>query len=223
MEKIEKQKLVNSHSPWWHSIDFGDGVVSPGKKTTENHKREEKYFTPDFFNNKRVLDVGCWDGYYSFYAERQGAKEVVASDGRQWRLGNKSGFDIAKKILNSNVKETFLDINEPGNTELGGKFDSIMFLGVIYHLKNPYHALEMLDSLLNPNGQLIIETTLANETFTAPLMEFHPRASLDKDATNFWSPNTTCLCKMLQEISNYTLLKKVILNRKRGYIVVRKG
>ena len=95
MNKEEKEKLVNSYPDWWHSIDFGDGVISKGKKggagyTSRSHAllqdEIKKWFQADFFAGKRVLDVGAWDGFYSFHAEKSGATEVVAIDEWVWKI-----------------------------------------------------------------------------------------------------------------------------------------
>lgn len=227
LSKEEKLSLVNSYNSWWHSIDFGDGVVSNGEKGggPHIHQKEIGWFPSDFFADKRVLDVGTWDGYYAFYAERMGASEVVAVDKFVWtgKAGldrSKRGFDIAKQILNSNVKEYILDVEEM-NPDILGTFDSIIYAGVFYHLKNPYLSLEILDSLLNKNGRIMIETHMCNIGNPVPLMQFHPKNSLNNDATNYWSPNAACLKLMFEEIGNYTV--ESVSEGGRGIMVVRKN
>lgn len=150
------------------------------------------------------------------------ASEVIAVDKFVWegtRGRCKLGFDIAKQILNSKVKEHVLYI-EDMTPEILGTFDSIIFTGVFYHLQNPYRALEILDKLLNNNGRIIIETTMRNLEIDKPLMEFHPKKTLNNDPTNFWSPNTLCLRLMFEEIGNYVVEK--IHEGKRGIMIVKK-
>jgi tRNA (mo5U34)-methyltransferase len=223
MSPKEKQELVNSYKYWWHSIDFGDGVVSVGQKNADMHQKEKiSWFPEDFFIDKRVLDVGTWDGYYAFYAEQQKAAEVIAVDKHVWTRPNgrsKRGFDIAKQLLNSRVKDYVLDIEEM-NPELLGKFDSIIFAGVFYHLQNPYKALEILDTLLKVNGRIMLESTMRNCDIDKPLLEFHPKKSLNNDSTNFWSPNGLCLKLMFEEIGDYRV--ESLSEGDRGVIVVRK-
>ena len=65
---------------WWHSIDLGDGLLTPGGKNAALLRREwEAMKVPDLAG-RSVLDIGAWDGYFSFQAERLGAREVVARD-----------------------------------------------------------------------------------------------------------------------------------------------
>jgi tRNA (mo5U34)-methyltransferase len=71
---------------WWHSVDLGMGVVAPGLKTPTAHARElASLHLPDL-RGKSVLDIGAWDGFYSFAAERLGAARVVALDHHVWGL-----------------------------------------------------------------------------------------------------------------------------------------
>jgi tRNA (mo5U34)-methyltransferase len=71
---------------WCHSIDLGCGVVTPGIKTPEYQAKElESLHLPDL-RGKSVLDIGAWDGFYSFVAEERGAARVVASDWFAWAL-----------------------------------------------------------------------------------------------------------------------------------------
>lgn len=220
----EKISLVNSHN-WWHSIDFGDGIVSKGIKTSSIHIKEEAYWFPiDFCKDKRVLDVGAWDGYYSFYAERMGAKEVIAVDKYVWKRENKRGFDIAKLLLNSKVKEYILDIPEM-TPDVLGTFDSIIYAGVFYHLKNPFQALEILDSLLLTNGRILIESHMCNIDNPIPLMQYHPKASLNNDKTNFWSPNIACVKYMFEDIGDYSIeeVREEETLPDRKVIIVRKN
>lgn len=226
MTPEEKSALVNSYTAWWHSIDFGDGVVSRGEKGggPHVHEQEIKWFPPDFFAGKRVLDVGTWDGYYAFYAERQGASEVVAVDRFVWvGLGgpqrSKRGFDIAKALLKSNVVEYVLDVDEM-TPELLGTFDSIIYAGVFYHLKDPFGAIEVLHSLLRPGGRILVETEMRNTGNSAPLLQFHPKSSLNNDPTNFFSPNGACVRAMFEEVGDYAV--ENMSEGSRGTVVLRR-
>ena len=71
---------------WGHSIDLGMGVVTPGIKTPAVHERELAAFRLPDLRGKSVLDIGAWDGFYSFAAERLGAARVVALDHHIWGL-----------------------------------------------------------------------------------------------------------------------------------------
>ena len=71
---------------WWHSIDLGNGVVTPGRKTADQLAAEwDSLELPDL-RGKTVLDIGAWDGYFSFEAERRGAARVVALDHYMWSM-----------------------------------------------------------------------------------------------------------------------------------------
>ena len=70
---------------WWHSIDLGGGVVTPGTKPVDMNSELLALQLPDL-RGKTVLDVGAWDGFYSFAAERLGARRVVALDYYTWSV-----------------------------------------------------------------------------------------------------------------------------------------
>lgn len=81
------QARANSVPYWWHSIDLGQGVVTRGHKSAAHLARElESLKLPDL-RGKTVLDIGAWDGFYSFAAERGGARRVVALDYASWLCG----------------------------------------------------------------------------------------------------------------------------------------
>jgi tRNA (mo5U34)-methyltransferase len=71
---------------WWHSIDLGQGVVTPGRKTAPVLASElESLHMPDL-TGKSVLDIGTFDGYFAFAAEHKGAGRIVAFDHYVWSL-----------------------------------------------------------------------------------------------------------------------------------------
>ena len=123
MTKDELQQRVSALR-WYHTIDLGHGVVTPG-----------------------VDDIGAWDGFFSFEAERRGAARVVASDfyawhGEGWGSGQgKAGFELARRALGSRVEDVDVDVMDLSPDRVG-LFDIVLFLGVLYHLPNPLLALE---------------------------------------------------------------------------------
>jgi len=123
---------------WWHSIDLGGGRVTPGVHSLEELSGNYARFgLPDNLRGKRLLDVGCWDGFYSFEAERRGA-EVVAVD--VWQPKN---FFVAHRALGSRVQFYEMSVYDLTRERLG-TFDYVLFIGVLYHLRHPLLGLERL-------------------------------------------------------------------------------
>jgi tRNA (mo5U34)-methyltransferase len=151
-----------------------------------------------------VLDVGAWDGFFSFEAERRGAERVVAVDGPAWRepawgpggFGTKAGFELARRALGSSVEDRELDLEEISAATVG-RFDVVLFLGVLYHLKHPWPVLERIASVCD--GLLIVETHADLLDLRRPAMALYPGAEVAGDASNWWGPNVAALEAMLRE------------------------
>ena len=79
-------KAADNVKFWYHSIDLGHGIVSPGKKSAEQLAKDWDAFGMPDMRGKSVLDVGAWDGYFSVRAEEAGATRVVALDHYMWAL-----------------------------------------------------------------------------------------------------------------------------------------
>jgi tRNA (mo5U34)-methyltransferase len=78
--------MAESVGFWWHSIELGHGIATKGVKTRESLQSElESLRLPDL-RSKTVLDIGAWDGFFSFEAERRGARRVLALDHYIWAL-----------------------------------------------------------------------------------------------------------------------------------------
>ena len=71
---------------WWHSVALPDGVVTPGQKSAALLEQEWTNMALPSLRGKTVLDIGAWDGWFSFAAERGGASRVVALDWFVWSL-----------------------------------------------------------------------------------------------------------------------------------------
>src|SRR5579862_2781770 len=126
---------------WYHSLELPDGKVIPGLLTLEQLKtRISRYPIPQDLRGKRVLDIGAWDGWFSFEMERRGAS-VVAVDAVP--SGN---FLRARELLGSKVEYLVADVYDLRPSDLG-VFDIVLFLGVLYHLKHPMLALERVCAL----------------------------------------------------------------------------
>jgi tRNA (mo5U34)-methyltransferase len=183
---------------WWHTIDLGDGIVSPGRDETP--ARLPLLALPDSLAGLTVLDVGAWDGFYSFEAERRGASRVVAADEYAWRhLGTgRRGFDCAHRALGSRVEAVEVDVMELSPETVGGTFDFVLFLGVLYHLRDPMTALERVASVTG--DRLVLETHVDLLHVRQPAAAFYPGAELYGDATNWWGPNIHALLGMVRSV-----------------------
>src|SRR5205085_1263649 len=107
---------------------------------------------PDELSGKRVLDIGCAEGFFSFESERRGAREVIGIDSFPDSVRR---FNVVKEARQSNATAYLLNVYDLDPRRLG-TFDVVLFYGVFYHLKHPQHALEKIKSVCT--GQLLFQT-----------------------------------------------------------------
>jgi len=185
---------------WFHSFRFKDGMQVSGKKPLDRLNAEAELIFKIPVNGKSVLDIGAWDGFFSFEAEKRGASRILATDHFCWSgpgWGTKAGFDFAHGKLGSSVASADVDVFDLSPQRFGS-FDIVLFLGVLYHLKNPLGGLEVVYSMTNECA--VIETMVDALDVRAPVMRFYLGNELSDDPTNFWGPNLLCLRKMLLEV-----------------------
>jgi tRNA (mo5U34)-methyltransferase len=181
---------------WWHTIDLGNGIVTPGIDPSSARLRELQI--PEDLTGFTVLDVGAWDGFFSFEAERRGARRVLATDSFCWGQGGwgtKAGFELARRALCSRVEDLDIDPLEL-SPERVGTFDLVLFLGVLYHMRHPLLALERVFSVTR--GQLILQTQVDLAAIDRPALAFYQGSDLNDDPTNWFGPNPLAVVAMLR-------------------------
>ena len=183
---------------WWHSIDLGSGIITPGR--VDNLGTLGRIGMPGRLDGKTVLDVGAWDGFYSFEAERRGASRVLATDSYSWGgggWGTKAGFDLAREALGSKVEACQIDAMDL-SPERVGQFDLVLYLGVLYHMRHPLLSLERVFSVTG--SQLILETHVDLLWVRRPAIAFYPDAELERDPSNWCGPNPAAVEAMLRTV-----------------------
>ncbi len=180
---------------WFHTMDLG-GHRTDGQYRPDRTLRRLRL--PRSLSGLSVLDVGAWDGYYAFEAERRGAESVVATDSYCWSgagWGDRRGFDLAHSILRSNVEAIDCEPHELGEV-VNRQFDIVLFLGVLYHLRDPMPALSSLRTVTK--GVLILETE-ALVSSKHPELRVFPGRELNDDPTNWLAPSPLMLHHLLLE------------------------
>jgi len=183
---------------WYHTIDLGGGLVTRG--VDDSPVRLSRVRLPDSLHGKTVLDIGAWDGFFSFECERRGAARVVAADHFSWHgtgWGTKAGFTLAREALASRVEDVDIDVMDLSPERIGS-FDVVLFLGVLYHVRHPFLALERVASVTRQ--YLIVETVVDMVGFRRPAMAFYPGRELNNDPTNWWGPNVPAVKGMLESL-----------------------
>jgi tRNA (mo5U34)-methyltransferase len=198
---------------WFHNIDL------KGVKTAPDHFlgdypaikwRQFAHAVPADLRGKTVLDVGCNAGFYSFEMKRRGAERVVGIDSDPDYLAQAR---FAAQVCKADIEFHQLSVYEVG--ALGEKFDVVLFLGVLYHLRHPLLALDLLHEHA-VKDTLIFQSLLRGSTDIERLEDDYPFSEtrifdqpgfpklhfIEKDysgdCTNWWVPNLACAEAMLR-------------------------
>ena len=141
---------------FYHVIEVSPGVSTPGIPSLLPLQApvHDEIRRLDL-TGKRVLDIGCRDGMFGFEAERLGASEIVGIDNDLSRGAVEfliPWFHSKMKMMSQNLYEL--------SSERNGKFDLVIFAGVLYHLRFPFYGLKRIADVMRPGGVLIVETGL---------------------------------------------------------------
>ena len=179
-------------SGWWHSFELPDGRIIEGSCDLAGlKKRLARFPIPEDLSGKRVLDIGAWDGWFTFEMERRGA-EVVAID-----VFDNPRFHQIHQILHSKAVYLQMDVYELDPRRIG-KFDIVLFMGVLYHLKHPLLALERVCSVTD--GFAAVDSFVLREGHRPgievekrPIMEFYETDEFGGQTDNWVGPSLPCL------------------------------
>jgi tRNA (mo5U34)-methyltransferase len=200
----------------YHAISLPDGSVLPGLQSVEHLRwRLDLFGLPEDLRGKRVLDIGAWDGWFSFECERRGAS-VVAVDCLELDT-----FLEARELLGSKVEYVTLDVPELSARQLG-KFDIVLFLGVLYHLRHPLLGLEKVVEL-STDMALIESFVIEKEKRAVPsVMEFYERGELGGQVDNWCGPSPECLMAMCRSAGFAQTELRDITNQRASLVCRRK-
>jgi tRNA (mo5U34)-methyltransferase len=206
---------------WFHRINLGD-TVTPGLDNSQ--EKLERLAIPRDLTGKTFLDVGAWDGFFSFQAEQRGAARVMATDSFVWQGKvpgySKAGFDYARQALRSKVESLTIDPFDL-SPEKVGQWDVVLLAGVVYHVKNPWMLLERAASVTRE--LLIVETVTGLNFWPRPAIAIYDQGFAG-DKTNFCAPNVAALRAMLRDsgFSDLNLVSKSSFWHRRCVVHARK-
>lgn len=209
----ELEREIRALDPWFHNFELGGVQTAPehflGDYPRVNFRRFAAALPADL-RGKTVLDVGCNAGFYAFEMKRRGAARVVAIDTSPRYLAQAR---LAARVLGLEIELRELDVYRVA--DLGERFDLVVFMGVLYHLRHPLLALDLLHE--HAVGDLLLFQSMQRGPDTvapvAPDYGFDETAVFDRpghpamyfvehsyagDWTNWWIPNRACVEAMLR-------------------------
>jgi len=149
---------------WFHTFQLSPGVYTPG--IARDHRYRVPALGPERFAGRSVLDIGTFDGFYAYLAESLGARRVVGVDNEQYvewirgrfdlELEPAAGFRAIAELLGSQVVYERMDALEVGR--LGERFDVVLCFGMLHRVHDPVGMLRALAAVLEPGGELVLET-----------------------------------------------------------------
>ena len=209
----EIQQRVAELGEWFHNFDLAGVQTAPDHFLGDYPQTKWRRFAtsiPEDLTGKSVLDVGCNAGFYSIQMKRRGAERVLAIDTDEHYLAQAR---FAAKVSNADIE--FRELSVYRVADLHEQFDVVLFMGVLYHLRHPLLALELLHEHA-VRDLLVTQSLLRGSKDTMPLPVDFPFSEQNafeheefpcmyfvehcfaNDPTNWWIPNRACFEAMLR-------------------------
>jgi len=192
-DKLKEQLIALG--PWFHQIEITptlrtrDIAPSPGPQPKDHPASRWnilKNYIPDNLAGKRVLDLGCADGFFSIEMARRGA-QVVAIDAAPKMIARLNW--AAQTLGLQNILAKVGTVEDLNNRE---RYDFVLFIAVLYHLKNPLLGLEKVASVTDT---IYLETAIHDGK--EPYMYFKPPQPGVHQIPK-WFPTKSCVVDMLK-------------------------
>ena len=207
------QRRVAELGDWFHNLNLRGVQTAPDHFLGDYPRVKWQNFSrsiPENLAGKSVLDIGCNAGFYSIEMKRRGADRVVAIDSDEKYLAQAR---FAAKLNDAEIE--FRNLSVYRVAELRERFDLVLFMGVLYHLRHPLLALELLHE--HVVGDLLVTQSLLRgspESMNVPAdFPFWEQEAFEQDEfprmyfvenrfandpTNWWIPNRACFEAMLR-------------------------
>src|SRR5437763_3469421 len=206
-------KQISDLGPWFHNICLRGIQTAPEHFLGDYPRIKFESFSdaiPLDLTGKTVLDIGCNAGFYSFEMKRRGAARVVGIDTDEHYLRQAR---FAAEMEEAEVE--FLRMPVWDVAALGEKFDLVIFMGVLYHLRHPLLALDLIHEHV-ARDLLLFQSMQRGSKDLIPVQpdyEFNAAAPFNDpafpkmhfienryahDETNWWVPNRACVEAMLR-------------------------
>jgi tRNA (mo5U34)-methyltransferase len=214
LSRLDIELGVRELGDWFQNLDLHGVRTAPahflGDFPTIKWKRFA-HMLPQDLTGKSVLDIGCNAGFYSFEMKRRGASRVVGIDFDDYYL-NQARF-AARVLGHQDVEFRRMSVYQVG--ALGERFDVVLLLGLVYHLRHPLLALDLVHEHV-ARDLLVYQSLQRGSAEIEPLREDYdfweteifdrpgyPRLHFvenkySHDETNWWVPNAACSAAMLR-------------------------
>jgi tRNA (mo5U34)-methyltransferase len=213
MMREEIQQRVLELGDWFQNMDLGGVLTAPNHFLGDYPAlkwREFAHAIPADLSGKSVLDIGCNAGFYSIEMKRRGAARVVGID---FDPGYLAQARFAAEVKGFDIEFRQLSVYDVAR--LGEQFDIVIFMGVLYHLRHPLLALDLIYEHIAPET-MIFQSMQRGSDRVAPLELDYPfqeediftkpeypamyfvEHSYSHDPTNWWIPNRACTEAMLR-------------------------
>jgi tRNA (mo5U34)-methyltransferase len=213
LSRGEVARRIEELGPWFHNMNLAGVATAPRHFLGDYPRVKWRAFAhalPQDLTGRSVLDIGCNAGFYSFEMKRRGAARVLGIDDDDSYLAQAR---FAAEVQGADVEFRKLSVYDVAL--LGERFDLVLFMGVLYHLRHPLLALDLIHEHVAGDllafqsmqrGDEAIERVEANYPFSDaghfdrpgyPKLHFVEREYAD-DWTNWWIPNRACAEAMLR-------------------------
>ncbi len=198
------ERRIRELGPWFHNLTLDGFETAPEHFLGAYPRMKFERFAdalPTDLHGKTVLDIGCNAGFYAFEMKQRGAERVVAIDTDPRYLAQAR---LAAEVLGHDIELRELDVYSVAR--LGERFDLVIFMGVLYHLRHPLLALDLLYDHV-ARDLLLFQSMLRGPMEVPPVTPDYPfdeRDIFDRpghpamyfvehkyagDWTNWWIPN----------------------------------
>jgi tRNA (mo5U34)-methyltransferase len=189
----DAERVRDSVALWFHTFALAPGIYTPG--IARDHGYRLAVLGEDRFAGRSVLDVGAFDGFYSFLAERRGARRVVAVDNEQYvdwvrarfaiTVPGAAGFRAIAELTGSQVEYRQMDALDV--RDLDERFDVALCFGILHRVTDPLALLQALADVLTPGGAIVLETYGSRLAPDTPAIEVRePGDVYARDEFTYW-------------------------------------
>ncbi|MDF1587240.1 TIGR04290 family methyltransferase [Marinimicrococcus flavescens] len=212
-ERSRIRHRVHELAPWFHNLDLKGVPTAPDHFLGDYPRFKWQRFAhavPEDLSGRSVLDIGCNAGFYAMEMKRRGAERVLGVDDSEAYLEQAR---FATRTAGLDVEFRRLSVYDVAR--IGERFDLVIFMGVLYHLRHPLLALDLIhehvarDLLLFQSmqrGSRSVTPMKADYRFDDEAPFEHPdfpamhfiEQSYAGDPTNWWIPNRAAVEAMLR-------------------------